>query len=75
MTADERSMIEVRPVCIFCQQRFSLAAGEETVCEDPRNEGRHVEWFFSTKEDKERLRRPPVAPEPPAPPTGQGGLF
>ena len=55
--------LDVRPVCLFCCQRFSLAAGQETTCVDPRAEGLHVERLRATKEDFARARKPAPAVE------------
>ncbi len=48
---------DVRPVCMFCQTRFSLAAGKETPCESWRSLDRqHVERRVATPEQLARMR-------------------
>lgn len=72
---------DVRPLCIFCHQRFTYGptpAGPDflerrqstTPCEDPRSTWGHVEFWGSTKEQRDaRFGPPAVKPEaaPPAP--------
>lgn len=69
---------DVRPRCIFCQQRFTYepagdraaAEGEKPiprvpvgVCEDPRTKWGHVEMFNSTRQQREARFGPvPVKP-------------
>lgn len=63
---------DVRPLCIFCHQRYSLAAGQETPCPDPRTVWGHVELMTSTREQRDARFGPPAvrpdvatrAPEP-----------
>lgn len=48
---------DVRPVCMFCQTRFSLAAGQETPCDSWRAIDRqHAERRTATPEQHARLR-------------------
>lgn len=53
---------DVRPRCIFCQQRYSLAPGQETPCTDPRTSWGHVEFWNSTAEQRDARFGPPATP-------------
>lgn len=57
---------DVRPLCIFCHQRFSLAPGQETECPDPRTSWGHVELWRSTKEQRDARFGPPAVKPTPA---------
>lgn len=49
---------DVRPVCMFCQTRFTLAPGSTpTRCESWRSpDGAHVERRVATPEQRARMR-------------------
>lgn len=49
--------LDARPVCMFCQTRFSLALGETSACESWRAINReHVERRVATPEQHARLK-------------------
>lgn len=81
--------LDVRPVCMFCQTRFTLAPGTTpTRCESWRSpDGAHVERRVATPDQLARLKYDAPQPEskpadikhaeakPAVPATGQSSLF
>lgn len=72
---------DVRPICIFCHQHFVYDAGDyraeggilatrtAPACDDPRTaafEGRHIEFWNSTREQRDARFGPPAVKPTPA---------
>lgn len=59
---------DVRPICIFCHQRFTkegLGLDAVVPCPDPRTSWGHVEFWNSTREQREARFGPvPAKPTP-----------